>query len=106
LLREWAGLEKKNAGTMTLRIRGLLEKESIEKLFDFGCFLEHTLLSTFAGKNPRPGDIEKYRPILLHHQNQLAPGVCKELDKLKPTSSLEDTQAIFSALAEIFLSLE
>jgi len=101
LSRDLENIERKNFETVVQRIRELMEKRSLSELFQFGRFLEHSILSTFENKVPKQEDIEKYHRIV--RENKFPPGVSKELKKLKKSSKNGEIREICMAIKEIFL---
>jgi hypothetical protein len=86
------------------RIRGSLEKRPLAKPFQLGCFLEHSILSTFENEAPKQEDIEKYRRIAQEYKDKLPRGVLKGLKKLKTTGrAIEKIRSICIEIKEIFL---
>ncbi len=96
-----ANIDRKNYETVVQRIRELMEKQSLSELFEFGCFVEYSILSTFENKTPNLEDIDKYQQIA--NEFDLPQGVFKELNKLKPTIEVEKSKNICIAIKQIFL---
>jgi hypothetical protein len=82
-----------------------MERQSLSELFEFGCFLEQSILSTFENRRPHPEDIDKHQRIVqkYEYKGKLPIGVFKELKKLKPTIEKETIKNICIAIKQIFL---
>jgi hypothetical protein len=96
-------IDRKNYETIVQNIRALIEKRSLSELFQFGCFVEHSILSTYENKTPNQEDIDKYQRIAHKYKGKLPIGVFKELKKLKPTIVKEKSKSICIAIKQIFL---
>jgi hypothetical protein len=100
---ELENVERKNVEAVVNRIRELIEKRSLADLFRFGRFVEHSILSTYENKIPKPEDIEKYGRTLRKYEGTLPRGVFRELKKLKPATGVEESKTICIAIKEILL---
>ena len=98
-----ANIDRKNYKTIVQNIRDLVEKRSLSELFRFGCFVEHSILSTYENKTPDQEDIDKYQRIAQKYKDKLPIGVFKELKKLTPTIEKEKSKTICIAIKQIFL---
>jgi len=103
LLQHLINIDRKNYETIVQNIRALIEKQSLSELFRFGCFVEHSILSTYENKTPNQEDIDKYQRIAHKYKGKLPIGVFKELKKLKPTIEKEKSKNICVAIKQIFL---
>lgn len=93
-------MEKKNLEKALQHIRELLEEHSLSELFQLGCFVEQTILSTFADERPQADDIRKYLPIARKHQ--LPVGVSKDLKKLKVSTRISEIRELSRNVRKIF----
>ncbi len=98
-----ANIDRKNYETIVQNIRALIEKRSLSELLQFGCFVEHSILSTYENKTPNQEDIDKYQRIAQKYKGKLPIGVFKELKKLKPTIEKEKSKNICIAIKQIFI---
>jgi hypothetical protein len=105
LFQDLENIEKKNFERIVQNIQKRIEKRTLSKLFGFGRFVEHSILSTFENKRPQQGDIDKYQRIVQEYNNKLPRGVFNQLKKLKPTTGMEESKKIFLDIKEIILSL-
>jgi hypothetical protein len=103
LLKHVENIDRKNYETIVRNIRALVEKQSLSELFRFGCFVEHSILSTYENKTPNQEDINKYQRIAQKYKDKLPIGVFKELKKLKPNLKKEKSKNICVAIKQIFL---
>lgn len=93
-------MEKKDLENVVQRIRELPEKRSLSELFQLGRFVEQTILSTFADKRPRPGDIQAYLSIARKHQ--LPVGVSKDLENLGKSTKAGEIREFSRNIRKIF----
>jgi hypothetical protein len=103
LLKHVENIDRKNYKTIVRNIRALVEKRSLSELFRFGCFVEHSILSSYENKTPDQEDIDKYQQIAQKYKDKLPIGVFKELKKLTPTIEKEKSKTICIAIKQIFL---
>lgn len=101
LLRGLVDIKKNNFPGIVQRIPDRLGQQSLVQLFWFGRFIEHSLLLTFEKKLPLPVDIGKYLDIA--REQDLPPGVLRNLEKLKNSNNVEQSKKSCIAIKNIFL---
>ncbi len=97
-------LDKTTLQTLKNQVLAIVDKQSLTPHYRFGVFVEHTLLDLVDHKMPGMPDVLYFKT--LSSANSFPPGVTKELSKLRSSTSLEKTNAIFSALKEIYMASE
>lgn len=107
LLPDLSNLEEGTFDAIVQRIRDMLEKRSLEELFQFGRFVEQGILSCTDGKRPLVEEVEKYRSLVAsQYQDKLPPGVLKELNKFSAATGINESKEILTGIKDIFLAVE
>jgi len=75
-------------------------------LFQFGSFVEHAILSTYANETLKSREMAIHEEIIRKYRDLLPIGVFKEWEKLKSTLSANESRQILCAIKEILLSRE
>lgn len=98
------GLEFDNKESFDRAVRELqdrLEHQSLSEYFQFGRFLERSILSTFDDRHPGKEEIEKY--LTIAQANGLPPGVLKDLKRLANATDFRKVREICRDIREVFL---
>lgn len=94
-------IRKDNFKTMVNRISSGMEAAALAELYQFGRFVERSLLATFENKLPEKKEIEKYRDRLKHCD--LPKGVFDKLEDLKTAADMKKIRKLWEGIKEIFL---
>ncbi|HLP61595.1 MAG TPA: hypothetical protein VK186_22330 [Candidatus Deferrimicrobium sp.] len=110
LLPDLVYLEEGTFESVVQRIRDMLKQRSLGEPFQFGGFVEQSILGTFENNVPRLGEVERYRHLIVQeYKDKLPEGVLKELNKftgITGTVGLKESKDIFRDIKEIFISAE
>jgi len=101
LLTELEIIKKENFKRMNKKMQTMLENQSLSEPYQFGRFMERSILSTFENKCSRKKEIKKY--LLIAQKNNFPPGVLKDLEKLKNTTGVIENREICKGIKEVFL---
>jgi predicted transposase YbfD/YdcC len=101
LLAELEIIKKKDFKRMNKKMQTMLEHQSLSEPYQFGRFMERSILSGFEDKRPGKKEIEKY--LAIAEKNDLPPGVLKDLKRLKDTPGLNKNLEICQDIKEVFL---
>lgn len=82
-------------------IRDGMEAVSLSELYQFGRFVERSLLATFENKLPNRKEIKKYRESLKHYG--LPKGVFEKLEELETAADIENIRELWKGIKDIFL---
>jgi hypothetical protein len=93
-------MSKTNFKKMALEIRQMLETKSLYQLYQFGRFIERSILATFEKKTPKKNELEKYLQIVRkYHLPKSIPG---KLEEIKKTSGAAEKRDLWNDVKEIF----
>jgi hypothetical protein len=107
LLPDLVHVEEGTIETIEQRIRVMLEQRSFGELFQFGSFIEHSILGSFEDQVPNREQIEKYRDTInKKYKDALPEGVLRELNKFPYEVDMKENKEIFLNIKEIFLAVE
>jgi hypothetical protein len=85
---------------MVLKIRQMLETKSLFQLYQFGRFVERSILATFEKKTPKKNELEKYLQIVRKYNlPKIIPG---KLEEIKKTSGAAEKRDLWNDVKEIF----
>jgi hypothetical protein len=94
-------IRKDNFKAMVNRISDGMEAAALSELYQFGRFVERSLLATFENKLPEKKEIEKYLVSMRHYD--LPRGVFDKLEELKTTTGMEKNRELWEGIKEIVL---
>lgn len=95
-------IRKDNFKAMVNRISDGMEATALSELYQFGRFVERSLLATFENKLPEKEEIEKYRESL--KRCDLPKGVFDKLEELKTATGMENIRELWEGIKEIILN--
>lgn len=78
-----------------------LEHQSLSEFYQFGRFVERSILSTFEDRRSGKEEIEKY--LAIAQKNGLPPGVLKDLKRLANATDFRESREICRDIKEVFL---
>lgn len=107
LLPDLVQIEERTFETVIRNIKYMLGQQLVGELFQFGRFVEQSILGSFNDKLPSFGKVKKYCQLIGHGYNERLPaGVLKELNKFTSDTGIRESNDIFLNIKEIFLSAE
>ncbi|MCK5056636.1 MAG: hypothetical protein KAT34_08275 [Candidatus Aminicenantes bacterium] len=101
--QEVAHIERKNYKSIIEHTEELLKPHPYFDLFQFGRFVEQSILATYENKRLKM-DIDKYQQLVRKYK--LPPGVSKRLRKFHAILEIKKIREIYIAVKEIFLFSE
>jgi hypothetical protein len=101
LLAELEIIKREDVKRINKKMQTMLENQSLSEPYQFGRFIERSILSGFEDKRPGKREIEKY--LAIAEKNNLPPGVLKDLKRLKDTPGLNKNMEICQDIKEVFL---
>lgn len=105
LLPDLVHVEEGTVETVIQRIQSMLKQRSLVELFQFGSFIEQSILVSFENNLPRQEEVEKYRKLIAReYKDKLPEGILKELNKFNGGIGIKESNDIFINIKEIFLS--
>ena len=78
----------------------MLETKSLFQLFQFGRFVERSILATFEKKTTKKNELEKYLQIVRKYN--LPKSVSGKLEAIKKTSGITERRELWDDVKEIF----
>lgn len=97
------GLEEMNKTRfkkMVLKIQQMLETKSLSRFYQFGRFVERSILATFEKKTTKKNELEKY--LQLVRKYNLPKSVSDKLEEIKKTSGITERRELWNDVKEIF----
>jgi hypothetical protein len=93
-------MSKTSFKKMVLEIRQILEPKSLFQLYQFGRFVERSILATFEKKTTKKNELEKY--LQLVRKYNLPKSIPGKLEEIKKTSGVTERRELWNDVKEIF----
>lgn len=93
-------MSKTNFKKIVLKLQDFLESKSLSQLYQFGRFVEQSILATFEKKTPKKNELEKYLQIVRKYN--LLKTVLDKMEELKTTSRITAKRKLWNDVKEIF----
>jgi hypothetical protein len=93
-------ISKRSFKKIVLEIRRILETKSLFQLYQFGRFVERSILATFEKKTPKKNELEKYLQVVRKYN--LPKSVPDKMEEIKKTSRITGRRELWNDVKEIF----
>ena len=93
-------MSKTNFKNVIVRLQDFLEAKSLSQLYQFGRFLEQSILATFEKKTPKKNELEKYLQIVRKYN--LPKVVFDKIEEIKNTGATTEGRELWNDVKEIF----
>jgi hypothetical protein len=94
-------MNRENFQFIIQRVLEETEKQSLLQLFQFGRFIEHSILDFSENKIPDIVEVFKYRDIVQRYKYEIPQGVVKQLKKLEKEIGIKESKKAFENIKKI-----